>query len=54
MKLNKEKTRQAIIDKAQNSVGMNINIAGFKKKFKAVKDLKEACEFVGVDPVYDK
>ena len=54
--LNKKATIQNILDRANRSIGISIDVAGFNKKAKA-KDgnsfVKEAAEFVGAEIVYN-
>tara|TARA_R110000772_G_C13310268_1_gene440096 strand:+ start:25028 stop:25192 length:165 start_codon:yes stop_codon:yes gene_type:complete len=50
--LNKVRTKNAIIKKAQASFGMSIDVDGFKKKIRTNADILEACVFVRVEPIY--
>ncbi len=51
-KLNKTETIEAVITQAQNSTSMTINAVKARSKKWSVKDLKELCECVRIDPIY--
>ena len=51
-KLDKKATVEAIISKAQKTSFMSIDIAKIRKKKWSVKDLKELCDAVRTEPVY--
>lgn len=50
--VNKKLTKRAIFDKCDSSIGYSIDKANFDKKIKTDKDYKEACKFVGIEPIY--
>ena len=51
-KMNKEKTKQNIIDRATTTPGYSIDVESFHEKFKTVKDITEAAEFVRAEIIY--
>jgi len=54
-KLNKEATIQVIMDKANRSIGVSINVEKFNAKMKTPEAndfLVEACQFLHIEPVY--
>ena len=52
MILDKEKTKDKIINHVKYTKGMTINEKAFKAGFRSKKDILEACEFCKVDPIY--
>ena len=54
-KLNKKQTIQNILDRANQTNGISIDVAGFNKKAKNDDDfVKGAAKFVGAEVVYDE
>jgi len=54
MILDKKATSEKIIKHVQNTQGMIMDVDKFKKKISSVEDFKEACEFCGISPIYNK
>ena len=51
-KLDKKATRQAIFDKCDSSISLSIDKGGFDAKNFSVKDYKEICEEIRIEPIY--
>ena len=51
-KLNKEATLKAIEVKATNTSFMNIDVSKLYETKLSIKDIKELCDFVRIDPIY--
>ena len=52
MDIERTRTQQVVINKARKTRGMSIAVDKFKRELTTYTDLKEACDFVGVKPVY--
>ena len=50
--LDKIATKKAIVRKAQSAIHLSIDEHAFDRKIQSVKDIKEACVFVRIEPIY--